>query len=95
MTLLCNADMGPAQVREYCKLEDAGESLLKSRHRLGGSALGHAATGHERARLPPHPFASLRAGLKPARTIADLEGVAEIKTHHLADAIQYRPRKQT
>ena len=33
--------------------------------------------------------------LKLARTIADLEGVAEIKTHRLAKAIQYRPRRQT
>jgi len=33
--------------------------------------------------------------LELARTIADLEGTAEIKTHHLAEAIQYRPRRQT
>ena len=40
--------------------------------------------------------------MKLARTIADsltslrtsLEGVAEIGTHHLAEAIQYRPRRQ-
>jgi magnesium chelatase family protein len=27
--LLCNADMGPAEVREYCLLDDAGKSLLR------------------------------------------------------------------
>jgi magnesium chelatase family protein len=32
--------------------------------------------------------------LKLARTIADLEGTSEIKTHHLAEAIQCRPRRQ-
>jgi magnesium chelatase family protein len=32
---------------------------------------------------------------KLARTIADLEGAAEMKTHHLAEAIQYRPRRQS
>jgi len=30
--------------------------------------------------------------LKLARTIADLEGVADIRPAHLAEAIQYRPR---
>jgi magnesium chelatase family protein len=32
--------------------------------------------------------------LKLARTIADLEGVDDIKANHLAEAIQYRPRSQ-
>jgi len=31
--------------------------------------------------------------LKLARTIADLEGAAEIKTHPVAEAIQCRPRQ--
>jgi magnesium chelatase family protein len=31
--------------------------------------------------------------LKLARTIADLEGAPDTKTHHLAEAIQYRPRR--
>ena len=113
MTLLCNADMGPAQVREYCKLDDAGKSLLlASRHLSGGSALGpagrdasvlssrdrassHAATGHERA--PSTASLRFAQGRPQAgthhrgpfdRLRASLEGVAEIKTHHLAEAIQ-------
>ena len=32
--------------------------------------------------------------LKLARTIADLEGIAQIKTAHVAEAIQYRFREQ-
>jgi magnesium chelatase family protein len=33
--------------------------------------------------------------LKLARTIADLEGVPDIQTHHVAEALQYRARQAT
>jgi magnesium chelatase family protein len=75
--LMSNADMGPAEVREYCKLDDAGKSLVRS----AMQQLGMSARAFHRI-------------LKLARTIADLEGATEIKTHHLAEAIQYRPRRQ-
>ena len=78
LPLLCNADMGPAEVREYCRLDDAGKSLVRS----AMSQLGMSARAFHRI-------------LKLARTIADLEGAPEIKTHHLAEAIQYRPRRQS
>jgi len=74
--LFTNADMGPAEVREHCRLDDAGRALL----RAAVQQLGMSARAFTRI-------------LKLARTIADLEGVEEIRTHHLAEALQYRPRR--
>jgi len=76
-SLTCNADMGPAEVRDFCRLDDAGKSLLKAAmHQLNMSARAY------------HRI------LKLARTIADLTGSDEIQTVLLAEAIQYRPRRQ-
>jgi len=77
LPLLCNADMGPAEVREHCRLDDAGKSLL----RAAMMQLGMSARAFHRI-------------LKLARTIADLDGADTIQTPHLAEAIQYRPRRQ-
>jgi magnesium chelatase family protein len=74
----CNAQMTPAEVREYCQLEDSAQSLLK--------------TAMKQLYLSARAFHRI---LKLARTIADLEGAETIKSHHLAEAIQYRPRSQT
>jgi magnesium chelatase family protein len=75
--LTCNADMGPAEVREYCRLDEAGRSLL----RAAMKQLALSARAYHRV-------------LKLARTIADLAGSEVIETSHLAEAIQYRPRRQ-
>jgi magnesium chelatase family protein len=75
--LLSNADMGPAEVREYCQVDDAGKSLL----RAAMQQLHMSARAYHRI-------------LKLARTIADLAGSVNIETTHLAEAIQYRPRRQ-
>jgi magnesium chelatase family protein len=75
--LLTNADMGPAEVRLYCPLDDAGRSLL----RAAMQQLQMSARAYHRI-------------LKLARTIADLAGSEKIQTVHLAEAIQYRPRRQ-
>jgi magnesium chelatase family protein len=75
--LICNADMGPAEVREYCAVDEAGRSLLKA----AMQQLAMSARAFHRV-------------LKLARTIADLAGSERIETAHLAEAIQYRPRRQ-
>jgi magnesium chelatase family protein len=75
--LLTNADMGPAEVRNYCPLDEAGRSLLKA----AMQQLQMTARAYHRI-------------LKLARTIADLAGSDRIQTVHLAEAIQYRPRRQ-
>ena len=75
--LLTNSDMGPAEVRVYCPLDDAGRSLL----RAAMQQLQMTARAYHRI-------------LKLARTIADLAGSDRIQTVHLAEAIQYRPRRQ-
>jgi magnesium chelatase family protein len=76
--LRSNADMGPAEVRTYCQVDDAGRNLL----RAAMQQLQMSARAYHRI-------------LKLARTIADLAGSDEIETSHLAEAIQYRPRRQT
>jgi len=68
-----NATMSPRQVRVHCKLDDAGEALLKQ----AMEELGLSARAHDKV-------------LRIARTIADIEGVADVQSHHLAEAIQYR-----
>jgi magnesium chelatase family protein len=75
---MSNADMGPAEVREFCSVDDAGASLL----RAAMKQLHMSARAYHRI-------------LKLARTIADLAGSERIETTHLAEAIQYRPRRQT
>ncbi|MFZ5916385.1 MAG: YifB family Mg chelatase-like AAA ATPase [Chloroflexota bacterium] len=76
-SLQCNADMGPAEVRQFCPVDETGKALLKA----AMQQLGMSARAYHRI-------------LKLARTIADLAGSEQLQTAHLAEAIQYRPRRQ-
>ena len=76
-SLTCNADMGPAHIREYCELDETSKALMRS----AMNQLGMSARAFHRV-------------LKLSRTIADLAGADRIQAAHLAEAIQYRPRRQ-
>jgi magnesium chelatase family protein len=74
--LTCNADMGPAQVREVCVVDATGKALLRA--------------AMEQLRMSARAYHRI---LKLARTIADMAGSDGIAAPHLAEAIQYRPRR--
>ena len=69
--------MTPTEVREFCRVEEQAQSLLKA--------------AMKQLYLSARAFHRI---LKLALTIADLENNDIIKAHHLAEAIQYRPRSQ-
>lgn len=74
--IVSNADMGVAQVRDYCDLDSAGQSLMRA------AVQQLLLSGRSYHRI-----------LKLGRTIADLAGVEQIGAAHLAEALQYRPRR--
>jgi magnesium chelatase family protein len=73
--------MTPAEVGDFCKAEEQAQSLLKA--------------AMKQLHLSARAFHRI---LKLGRTIADLDnGDIDngdmIRAHHLAEAIQYRPRR--
>lgn len=75
-SLSSNADMGAAEVRKICQLDETGRSLVRA--------------AMQQLQMSARAFHRI---LKLARTIADLAGSERIETAHLAEAIQYRPRR--
>ena len=73
--------MGPAEVREQCAVDANGQALL----RAAMEAREYTGRTYVRQRM------SVRRILRPA--IADLAGSDGIQAPHLAEAIQYRPRR--
>ena len=80
--LTSNADMGPAEVRQFCAVDEASPAGLVSMSLLRAPKQQL----HMSARAY-HPI------LKTALAIADLGGSDHITTPCLAEAIQYRPRQ--
>lgn len=76
-SLQVNADMGPAEVRQFCELDESGKQLMRA--------------AMKQMNMSARAFHRI---LKLARTIADLAESRRIETHHLAEAVQYRPRNQ-
>jgi magnesium chelatase family protein len=74
--LRCNADMTPKEVKEFCTVESAAQSLLR--------------TAMKQLHLTGRAFHRI---LKLSRTIADMEHSDIIKTHHMAEALQYRHKE--
>ncbi|MGB6872732.1 MAG: YifB family Mg chelatase-like AAA ATPase [Dehalococcoidia bacterium] len=74
--LRCNAYMTPKEVKEFCTVESAAQSLLRA--------------AMNQLHLTGRAFHRI---LKLSRTIADLEHSDIIKTHHMAEALQYRHKE--
>ena len=76
MRFTSNAEMTPAEIRDFCHVEDSAQSLLQA--------------AMKQLYLSARAFHRI---LKLALTIADLDNCDTIKANHIAEAVQYRPRR--
>jgi magnesium chelatase family protein len=75
--IVCNADMRVGEIRQFCKLPEDGQSLM----RAAMSQLNLSVLAYHRTR-----------SMKLARMISDLAGCEETQSVHLAEALQSRLR---
>ena len=75
--IICNANMRVGEIRQFCRLQDEGQSLM----RAAMTQLNLSARAYHRTR-----------SMKQVRTIADLAGSEDIQSLYLAEALQYRPK---
>ena len=75
--IVCNADMRVGEIRQFCKLGEEGQRLMRS----AMTQLNLSARAYHRTR-----------SVKLARTIADLARCEEIQSVYLAEVLQYRPK---
>ncbi|MCI0492487.1 MAG: ATP-binding protein, partial [Planctomycetes bacterium] len=68
-----NAQMTTREIREHCRLSEAGTNLL----RASIQEMGLSARAHDKVH-------------RVARTIADLDGQADIMPEHISEAVNYR-----
>ena len=75
--LQTNSDMGPAEIRQFCPLDETSTNLVKA--------------AMQQMQLSARDYHRTQS-VKLARTIVDLAGSVDIQTVHVAEAIQYPPR---
>ena len=78
-----NSELYREKTRQFCKLQDEGAVLSLSKHQ---SLMRAAMTQLNLSARAYHRF------LKLAPTIADLAGIVDFQSSHLAEALQYRPK---
>ncbi len=84
--LKCNGDMGPGEVTKSCTIDDAGRRLLRAAMQQMSKTLRRL-----RGQMSARAYHRI---LTLARTMADVAESDKIETAHIAEAIQYRSRKQ-
>jgi magnesium chelatase family protein len=76
--ITCNADMRPAEVRQFCALDETGRALMKT----AMSQLNLTARAYHRVLKLARTIADLAGSSE------------SIAPQHLAEALQYRPRME-